>query len=59
MQTFTLHGIITIPQEKFYVETGKQSKKMENLSRNNTIYFCVDDPSPPCKGVRGKGKGIL
>lgn len=42
-------------KEKLYVETGKNSKKMENLSRNDTIYFCIDDPSPPYKGVRGKG----
>ena len=42
-------------KEKIYVETGRHSKKMENLSRNNTIYFCIDDPSPPYKGVRGKG----
>jgi hypothetical protein len=43
-------------KEKIYVETGRHSKKMENLTRNDTIYFCVDDPSPPYKGVRGKGK---
>jgi uncharacterized pyridoxamine 5'-phosphate oxidase family protein len=42
-------------KEKIYVETGRHSKKMENLSRNETIYFCIDDPSPPYKGVRGKG----
>ncbi len=42
-------------KEKIYVETGKHSKKMENLTRNDTIYFCIDDPSPPYKGVRGKG----
>ena len=42
-------------KEKIYVETGRHSKKMENLSRNNTIYFCIDNPSPPYKGVRGKG----
>jgi hypothetical protein len=42
-------------KEKIYVETGRHSKKMENLSRNDTIYFCIDDPSPPPKGVRGKG----
>jgi uncharacterized protein YhbP (UPF0306 family) len=42
-------------KEKIYVETGRHSKKMENLARNSTIYFCVDDPSPPYKGVRGKG----
>jgi hypothetical protein len=43
-------------KEKIYVETGRHSKKMENLTRNDTIYFCIDDPSPPYKGVRGKGK---
>ena len=42
-------------KEKIYVETGRHSKKMENLSRNNTIYFCIDNPSPPYKGVSGKG----
>jgi hypothetical protein len=42
-------------KEKIYVETGRHSKKMENLSRNETIYFYIDDPSPPYKGVRGKG----
>jgi hypothetical protein len=43
-------------KETIYVETGRHSKKMENLTRNDTIYFCIDDPSPPYKGVRGKGK---
>jgi hypothetical protein len=43
-------------KEKIYVETGKHSKKMANLSRNDVIYFCIDDPSPPYKGVRGKGR---
>jgi general stress protein 26 len=42
-------------KEKIYVETGKHSKKMENLSRIDTVYFCIDDPNPPYKGVRGKG----
>jgi general stress protein 26 len=42
-------------KEKIYVETGRQSKKMENLSKNYKIYFCIDDPNPPYKGVRGKG----
>jgi hemolysin-activating ACP:hemolysin acyltransferase len=41
---------------KFYIETSKNSKKKENLSRRNIIYYCVDDPNPPYKGVRGKGK---
>jgi general stress protein 26 len=42
-------------KEKIYVETGRQSKKIENLSKNDKIYFCIDDPNPPYKGVRGKG----
>ncbi|MDQ6865212.1 MAG: hypothetical protein M3044_15475 [Thermoproteota archaeon] len=41
---------------KFYIETSKNSKKKENLNRKNIIYYCVDDPNPPYKGVRGKGK---
>ena len=42
-------------KEKIYVLTGKQSKKLENLAKNELIYFCIDDPSSPYKGVRGKG----
>jgi hypothetical protein len=42
-------------EEKIYVEQGRHSKKMENLTGNDTIYFWIDDPSPPYKGVRGKG----
>jgi general stress protein 26 len=41
---------------RFYIETSKKSMKTENLNRNNTVYYCVDDPTPPYKGVRGKGK---
>jgi general stress protein 26 len=40
---------------KFYILTEKESKKVHNLKSNEMIYFCVDDPSPPYKGVRGKG----
>ena len=42
-------------KEKIYVLTGKQSKKLENLTKNELIYFCIDDPNSPYKGVRGKG----
>lgn len=41
---------------KIYIETSKQSKKTENLNAKNIIYYCVDDPNPPYKGVKGKGK---
>ena len=39
---------------KFYILTGKDSKKVNNLKGNDIIYFCVDDPNPPYKGVGGK-----
>jgi general stress protein 26 len=39
----------------YYILTVKESKKTHNLSRNETVYFCVDDPNPPYKGIRGKG----
>lgn len=40
---------------KLYVETSKLSKKTENLRKDKNIYFCIDDPNPPYKGVKGKG----
>jgi general stress protein 26 len=42
-------------KDKIYIETGKQSKKTHNLRKNGKVYFCIDDPIPPYKGVRGKG----
>lgn len=42
-------------KDKIYVETGRQSKKTDNLKKNDIIYFCIDDQNPPYKGVRGKG----
>jgi general stress protein 26 len=44
---------------KFYVLTEKQSRKVQNLRRNETVYFCIDDPSPSYKGVRGKGSVMI
>ena len=41
---------------RFYIETSKKSRKTENLNRKNVIYYCVDDPTRPYKGVRGKGR---
>jgi uncharacterized pyridoxamine 5'-phosphate oxidase family protein len=38
-----------------YVATSKNSKKVSNIKKNPSTYFCVDDPNPPYKGVRGKG----
>lgn len=42
-------------KDKMYVQTSKQSRKIYNLKKNEMIYFCIDDPNPPYKGVRGKG----
>jgi general stress protein 26 len=40
---------------RIYIETSKQGKKTSNLRKNEIAYFCIDDPNPPYKGVRGKG----
>ena len=42
-------------KDVIYVETGKHSKKADNLKLNDKIYFCVDDGNQPYKGIRGKG----
>jgi hypothetical protein len=59
MRIFTPRGItLMIPRRRSMLKQDRirrHSKKMENLTRNDTIYFCIDDPSPPYKGVRGKG----
>jgi uncharacterized pyridoxamine 5'-phosphate oxidase family protein len=44
---------------KIYIESGKTSRKTQNLLRNNIIYFCIDDDNIPYKGVRGKGTGRI
>ncbi len=40
---------------KLYIETAKTAKKISNIKKKNTIYFCIDDEKMPYKGVRGKG----
>ena len=44
---------------KLFVETSKSSKKMSNIKKNKTVYFCIDEPNLPYKGVRGKGNVII
>jgi general stress protein 26 len=42
---------------KIYITTRKNSKKVHNLrTTNNVLSYCIDDPNPPYKGVRGKAK---
>ena len=43
------------PSEKFFVVTGKDSKKVQHLKNRNIMSYCIDDPNPPYTGVRGKG----
>jgi Pyridoxamine 5'-phosphate oxidase len=40
---------------KIYITIHKASKKVINLRKKNVIAYCIDDPVPPFKGVRGKG----
>ena len=40
--------------ERLYIETGKTTKKTQNIRNNNDAYFCIDDEQIPYKGVRGK-----
>lgn len=45
---------------KIFIPTHKDSRKVRNVSSKNIISFCIDDPNPPYKGVRGKGEvGVL
>jgi general stress protein 26 len=48
--------LFDVTNNKFYIETSKSSKKIENLKRNNLVYYCVDNANPPYKGVRDKWK---
>ncbi len=37
-----------------YLQTAKGSKKVKNIKKTNLVYYCIDQPSFPYKGVRGK-----
>ena len=52
--------MIRTHSNKIYITTQKSSKKVHNLrTTRNTISYCIDDPNPPYKGVRGKGKVVI
>ena len=42
--------------DKIYIATPKKSKKVSNLRVKSIVSYCIDDPNPPYKGVREKGK---
>ena len=55
-QMFILPGIYYNPMNgKLYSETSKYAKKTNNLRKNKNVYFCIDKPNAPYKGVHGKG----
>lgn len=41
---------------RIYITTHKTSKKVDYLRNNIIIGFCIDDPTPPFKGVQGKAE---
>jgi len=41
---------------KMYVGSGKGSKKVLNMKKSNVVYYYIDQPTSPYKGVRGKAK---
>ncbi|AIC14912.1 pyridoxamine 5'-phosphate oxidase family protein [Nitrososphaera viennensis] len=45
--------------DKIYVNTNIDSRKIANVRRRNTVYFCIDDEVMPVKGVKGKGKAKI
>ena len=61
IQTFILHGITSMnPLTTFTSQLPNIIiKKVNNLKRNTSIYYCVDDPNPPYKGVRGIGNATI
>jgi nitroimidazol reductase NimA-like FMN-containing flavoprotein (pyridoxamine 5'-phosphate oxidase superfamily) len=46
-------------REILLITTSKLSKKTQNLRNKPTIYFSIDDESPPYKGVKGKGTATI
>jgi hypothetical protein len=60
IQMFILRGIILILQiRKYILKPLRLSKKTDNLRKNKNLYFCIDDPNPPYKGVKGRGTGRI
>ena len=37
------------------MSTARNSKKASNSMKNQNVYFCIDEPYHPVKGVRGRG----
>jgi len=44
---------------KLLIITSKSAKKTQNLKNRPSVYFSIDDESPPFKGVKGKGNATI
>jgi len=42
-------------KDRLYLFSRKNARKMEDIVRNNTVYFSIDTETFPNKGVKGKG----
>lgn len=52
----TIHPVwFFYENECIYVATEKKSKKVQNILRNNLVYFSIDEDVGEFRGVRGKG----
>jgi hypothetical protein len=47
--------ISSIEASNLYVMTNRMAKKVRNVRNRPTVYFSIDDPNFPYKGVKGKG----
>ncbi len=42
-------------KDRLYLFSRKNARKMEDIVRNNKVYFSIDTETFPNKGVKGKG----
>lgn len=45
--------------KKFYIATETKSKKIQNITHNNTVYFSIANEMEPYVVVRGKGESKI
>jgi hypothetical protein len=56
IQIFILHGTISIPRSIGYILKHQNKPKRHTIE---IVYFCIDEPIPQYKGVRGKGSAKI
>jgi general stress protein 26 len=60
-QIYTMSGFIMNRKitHNIYINTSNDSKKVANIRKRSTVYFCIDDEAMPVKGVKGKGSAKI